>query len=303
MKILISGGNGMVGTNLRKHLSSDDHHILSPSSSELNLLHKDAVNSYLKEKKPDVVIHCAGLVGGIVMNINNQALSLHNNTVMGLNLINASKENGIKKFVNLGSSCMYPKDLNNELRIEDLLSGKLEPTNEGYAISKILIWKYLKHISDNDFVGKTIIPCNLYGPYDNFDPINAHLIPAAIVKAHNAKDKDQKIEIWGKGEVKREFLFVEDLANFIKIFLNNFDSMPTECNLGAEEDYTVLEFYEKICDTVGIQKNFVFLSEKPTGMKRKKLHIDFQESINWKPKFNLEEGLSKTYEFYKKTIK
>ena len=97
------------------------------------------------------------------MNINNQALSLHNNTEMGLNLINASKENGIKKFVNLGSSCMYPKDLNNELRIEDLLSGKLEPTNEGYAISKILIWKYLKHISDNDFVGKTIIPCNLMG--------------------------------------------------------------------------------------------------------------------------------------------
>ena len=134
---------------------------------------------------------------------------------------------------------MYvPKRLKYELRIEDLLSGKLEPTNEGYAISKILIWKYLKHISDN--CGKTIIPCNLYGPYDNFDPINAHLIPAAIVKAHNAKDKDQKIEIWGKGEVKREFLFVEDLANFIKIFLNNFDSMPTECNLGAEEDYTVL---------------------------------------------------------------
>ena len=200
MKILISGGNGMVGTNLIKHLSSDDHHILSPSSSELNLLHKDAVNSYLKENKPDVVIHCAGLVGGIVMNINNQALSLHNNTVMGLNLINASKENGIKKFVNLGSSCMYPKDLNNELRIEDLLSGKLEPTNEGYAISKILIWKYLKHISDNDFVGKTIIPCNLYGPYDNFDPINAHLIPAAIVKAHNAKDKDQKLKFGGRAK-------------------------------------------------------------------------------------------------------
>ncbi len=303
MKILISGGNGMVGTNLKKHLSLDQHQILSPSRSELDLLNKEDVNFYLKKNKPDAVIHCAGLVGGIAMNINNQALSLHNNTVMGINLINASNDNGIKKFINLGSSCMYPKDFSDELRIEDLLSGKLEPTNEGYAISKILIWKYLKHLSDDGFVGKTIIPCNLYGPFDNFDPINAHLIPAAIVKAHNARYKNQKIEIWGKGEVKREFLFVEDLADFIKVFLDNFDSMPEECNLGAEEDHTVLEFYEKICDTVGIQKNFVFLTEKPTGMKRKKLYIDFQKSINWKPKFNLEQGLNKTYEFYKKTIK
>lgn len=303
MKILISGGNGMVGTNLREYLSTDHHQILSPNRSELNLLNKEAVNFYLKENKPDTVIHCAGLVGGIAMNINNQALSLHNNTLMGLNLISASKDNGVKKFINLGSSCMYPKDLNGELKVKDLLSAKLEPTNEGYAISKILIWKYLKYLSDDAFVGKTIIPCNLYGPFDNFDPINAHLIPAAIVKAHNARHKNQKIEIWGKGEVKREFLFVKDLANFIKIFLESFDSMPAECNLGAEKDYTVLEFYKKICDTVGIQENFVFLTEKPTGMKRKKLQIDFQKSINWKPKYNLEQGLGETYEFFKKTIK
>ena len=278
MKLLISGGSGMVGTNLRKHIPNEQYQILSPSKSELNLLNKEDVNFYLKKNKPDIVIHCAGLVGGIAMNINNQALSMHNNTLMGLNLINASKENGIKKFINLGSSCMYPKDLNDELKIQDLLSGKLEPTNEGYAISKILIWKYLKYSSDDNFVGKTIIPCNLYGPFDNFDPIKAHLIPAAIVKAHNARNKNQRIEIWGKGEVKREFLYVEDLVDFIMIFLKNFDNMPAECNLGAEKDYTVLEFYEKICDTVGIQKNFVFLTEKPTGMKRKKLQIDFQKS-------------------------
>ena len=303
MKILISGGSGMVGTNLRNSFSSDYNQILAPSSKELNLLDKDAVNLYLKKNKPDAVIHCAGLVGGIAMNINNQALSLHNNTGMGLNLINASKDNDVKRFINLGSSCMYPKNISDELKVEDLLSAKLEPTNEGYAISKILIWKYLKYLSDENFIGKTIIPCNLYGPFDNFDPINAHLIPAAIVKAHNARQEKQDIEIWGRGEVKREFLFVEDLVDFIKIFLDNFDKMPPECNLGAEKDYTVLEFYEKICDVVGIQKNFVFLTEKPIGMKRKKLEIDFQKSIHWKPKFNLEKGLGKTYEFYKKTIK
>ncbi len=303
MKILISGGNGMVGTNLRNNLSPINHQIFSPTSKELNLLDKDAVNFYLSKNKPDTVIHCAGLVGGIAMNINNQALSLHNNTVMGLNLINASKDNGIKKFINLGSSCMYPKDLSKELEIADLLTEKLEPTNEGYAISKILIWKYLKYMSDEKFVGKTIIPCNLYGPFDSFDPMNAHLIPAAIVKAHTARNTNKKIEIWGKGEAKREFLYVEDLVNFINVFLDNFDNMPTECNLGAERDYTVLEFYEKICDTIGIKKNFVFLAEKPTGMKRKKLQIDFQKSIDWKPKFNLELGLEKTYEYYQKTLK
>ena len=197
----------------------------SPSRSELNLLDKPKIDQYIKEKKVDAVIHCAGLFGGI-MNIENQATSFNNNTLMGLNLINSSFENGVSKFINLGSSCMYPRNLEKTLSINDLLTNKFEPTNEGYAISKILVWKYLKFLSNKNFSGKTIIPCNLFGPNDNFDLNTAHLIPSALAKAHNSSISGEKIEIWGTGSVKREFMYVEDLVDFIEFFLDNFNSMP-----------------------------------------------------------------------------
>lgn len=302
MKVLVSGGTGMVGCNLLSHLNAKPYEVFSPTSSEVDLLNKSTIDQYLKENKVDVVIHCAGLVGGIAMNIANQANSLNNNTLMGLNLINSSFENGVSKFINLGSSCMYPKNLEKTLSIDDLLSDKFEPTNEGYAISKIIIWKYLKFLTNENFSGKTIIPCNLFGPNDNFDLKTAHLIPSALAKAHKSSISGEKIEIWGRGSAKREFMYVEDLADFIGFFLDNFDSMPEECNLGTEHDFTVKEYYEKVCKTVGIDQEFIFLTDKPEGMKRKKLDISFQKSIGWMPKNTIEEGLRKTYEYYKKNI-
>lgn len=290
----------MVGSNLLRHLSSKHYEILSPARSKINLLDKLSIDNYFKTHKPDTVIHCAGVVGGIAMNIDNQAKSLNCNTLMGLNLINSSFENGVTKFINLGSSCMYPKNLERELSTDDLLKSELEPTNEGYAMSKLLVWKYLKFITNKNFKGKTIIPCNLFGPNDNFDLKTAHLIPAALVKAHNSSITGDSIEIWGSGKAKREFMYVEDLADFIEFFLTNFETMPEECNLGTEDDFTIKEYYEKVCDTVGTEKKFCFLEDKPQGMTRKKLDITFQKSLNWMPKHSIKEGLEKTYEYYKK---
>tara|TARA_X000000950_G_scaffold189511_1_gene229064 strand:+ start:4450 stop:5358 length:909 start_codon:yes stop_codon:yes gene_type:complete len=302
MNVLVAGGSGMVGHNLISHLSNKPYKIFFPSSSKVNLLDKSKIDQYIKKNKIDVVIHCAGLVGGISMNIANQAQFLNKNTLMGLNLINSSFENGVSKFINLGSSCMYPRNLEKNLSIDDLLTSKFEPTNEGYAISKILIWKYLKFLTNNNFLGKTIIPCNLYGPNDNFDLNTAHLIPAAIAKAHNSRTSGEKIEIWGTGSARREFMYVEDLTDFIGFFLDNFNSMPDECNLGTEHDFTVKEYYENVCHTVGIEQEFIFLKNKPEGMKRKKLDISFQKSINWIPKNSLQMGLKKTYEYFKTNI-
>ncbi len=300
MRVLVSGGTGMVGRNLISNLPSKTYDILFPSRSEVNLLEKSTIDDYLKANKVELVIHCAGLVGGIAMNIANQATSLNHNTLMGLNLINSSYENGVSKFINLGSSCMYPKNLEKELSVDDLLTSKLEPTNEGYAVSKILVWKYLKFLTDDNFVGKTIIPCNLYGPYDNFDLKTAHLVPSALVKAHNSSISGEEIEIWGSGNAKREFMYVEDLVDFIVFFLDKFDRMPEECNVGTEDDLTVKQYYEKVCDTVEIDKKFKFLKEKPEGMTRKKLDISFQKSIGWMPNYSIDEGLKKTYAYYKK---
>lgn len=302
MKIFISGSNGMVGRNLSNLLSVNGYDLLTPSRQEVDLLDELLIDNFLKKHKPDIIIHCAGVVGGIAMNIENQAFSLNSNTLMGINLINSAKRNGVPRFINLASSCMYPKNILDELKIDDLLSGKLEPTNEGYAIAKILVWKYLNYSSNKNFKGKTIIPCNLYGPYDNFDLSSAHLIPAAIMKVHSSLERGDSIEIWGRGIVRREFMYAEDMVDFIRVFLERFDDMPNECNLGIENDYTILDYYEKICDVVGAKKEFILREEKPEGMKRKKLDISFQKSINWKPQHSLKHGIEKTYDFFKKTL-
>ena len=301
-KILITGSSGMVGSSLMDVLSSDhNYEIFAANSNNMNLLNNNETEKILNDFNPDYVVHSAGIVGGIQMNINSQYKSLFENTKMSLNLIEAlKKQKKTTKLINLGSSCIYPRNLDKEYTIDDLMSGRLEPTNEGYAIAKIVCMKLIEHQESDFFVGKTIVPCNLFGEYDSFDSTSSHLIPAIIMKVNESKKNKKQIEIWGDGEARREFSFSKNLSLFIQNFLEHFDEYPEIVNFGEENDYSILEYYEMACEIIGCEKNFLFDLEKPVGMKSKKVDISFQKEINWTNPFTVEEGIKITNEYYKK---
>jgi len=300
MKIMITGGSGMVGKNLIYFLNNNtNHQLLYPSSSELNLLDFNSVKNYIEKEKPDTIIHCAGRVGGIQVNIELPYSFLYQNLIMGSNIIEAAIFNKVPKLINLGSSCMYPKNLDRELEEKDILTGELEPTNEGYAIAKIATAKlceFAKKEFNLDY--KTIIPCNLYGKWDKFDPKNSHMIPAVIRKLHLAKNSNETSEIWGDGSARREFMYAEDLADFINYSLINYDLLESYTNVGLGYDYSILDYYKEVAFVVKYKGDFKFDLTKPSGMKRKLCSIKKQKKIGWIPKHNLKEGLTKTYEFY-----
>lgn len=302
-KILITGSNGMVGRNMVEFEKSKDYVLLTPSSRDLNLLNRKLVDNYIKETKPDIVIHCAGRVGGIQANLANPVSFLVENTQIGLNIIMSSYENGIKKFINMSSSCMYPKDAINPLKEELILKGELEPTNEGYAIAKTTSTRLCEYINreNKEFQYKTIIPCNLYGRYDKFDSKHSHMLPAVIKKIHEAKVNNQNIvEIWGNGEARREFMYVEDLADFTYFALENYEKMPQNINVGLGHDYTINEYYKTIAEVIGYKGKFTHDLLKPVGMRQKLIDDTKLKKFGWKYKTSLKDGIQKTYEYYLK---
>lgn len=299
MKILVTGGTGMVGKNLINQLEDKNYSLIKPKKKDLNLLESKSVNEFIKKNNPDSVIHCAGLVGGIQANIKNPYSFLFINTQIGFNLVSACVNNNIKKFINLGSSCMYPKESNGFLTEEMILTGLLEPTNEGYAISKIATAKLCEFAGKQHNLNyKTIIPCNLYGKYDKFDPSNSHLIPAAIRKLHLAKLGKGKPIIWGDGTARREFMYVEDLTDFIEWSLRNYELLDNLTNIGLGYDYSILDYYKEISNIVGYNGEFIFDKSKPQGMRNKLCSVEKQNKLGWSPKHDLKEGLKKTYKFY-----
>ncbi|EER4820981.1 NAD-dependent epimerase/dehydratase family protein, partial [Escherichia coli] len=235
MKILLTGSTGMVGRNIVDNNNSNKYELLCPTSSELNLLDNKAVHDYITCHSPDLIIHAAGLVGGIQANIKRPVDFLVSNLKMGVNIVNEAKNCGVKNFINLGSSCMYPKGIDTAISEDALLTGKLEHTNEGYALAKITVAKLCEYITKESegYHYKTIIPCNLYGKYDKFDEHSSHMIPAVINRIHNAKVNNIKlIEIWGDGESRREFMYAEDFANFIYQAIPNIQRLPCMLNVG-----------------------------------------------------------------------
>jgi GDP-L-fucose synthase len=300
-KILITGSNGMVGKNIVEFEKSKNYILLTPSSKELNLLDRNSVDMYIQEHKPDVVIHCAGRVGGIQANMANPVAFLVENTQMGLNIIMAAYENGINKLINMSSSCMYPRNAINPLGEELILKGELEPTNEGYAIAKVTSTRLCEYINkeNSEFQYKTIIPCNLYGRYDKFDPKHSHMLPAVIKKIHEAKVNNQKtLDIWGDGEARREFMYAQNLADFTYFALENFESMPQNINVGLGHDYTINEYYKAIAEVIGFEGEFVHDLSKPVGMKQKLIDDTKLQNFGWKYKTSLKDGIQKTYEYY-----
>lgn len=295
----------MVGKNILEYSKKEEYTFLAPSSKELNLLDYNSVDTFIKENNPEFIIHAAGKVGGIQANIAAPVNFLVDNMDMGRNIIMAAKNNSIKNFLNLSSSCMYPRNAENPLSEDLILKGELEPTNEGYAIAKAMTTRLCEYImkEDLDKNYKTVIPCNLYGKYDKFDPKNSHMIPAVIRKIHEAKELGSaEIDIWGDGLARREFMYAADLANFIFYAIPNFKEMPQNINVGLGKDYSINEYYKSIANIIGFKGSFVHDLTKPIGMKQKLIDDTRLKTFGWSSKTSLQEGLMKTFEFYKKTL-
>ena len=301
MKILITGSRGMVGRNITEHQTASKHEILSPTSKELNLLDPSSIEKYMKMNRPDMVIHAAGIVGGIQANMAQPVKFLVDNMQMGLNILMASKTHEVKRFMNLSSSCMYPRDAQNPLSEDLILKGELEPTNEGYAIAKVASTRLCEYINreDESFLYKTVIPCNLYGKYDKFDPEHSHMIPAVIRKINDAKDQNlESIDIWGDGLARREFMYAADFSDFVFYAIDHFETMPQNINVGLGHDYTINEYYQKIADVVGYQGGFTHDLSRPIGMQQKLIDDTKLKEFGWKNRTTLEQGIAKTYEYY-----
>jgi len=305
MKILLTGSSGMVGRNVLEHPAVKNHDVLAPSSKALNLLDYESVERYIKKHNPVMVIHAAGRVGGIQANINEPVRFLLDNLDMGRNIVWASRQHGVKKLINLGSSCMYPRDAANPLREEMVLQGELEPTNEGYALAKITTARLCEYISREEpqYQYKTLIPCNIYGRWDKFDPYHGHMIPAVIRKLHEAKQSGRRtVDIWGDGNARREFMYAGDLADCIVNAIDRFDSLPVVMNVGLGHDRSIDEYYKEIASVVGYQGAFTHDLAKPVGMKQKLVSVERLINWGWKAKTDLQKGLSATYAFFKQQV-
>jgi GDP-L-fucose synthase len=304
MKILLTGGSGMVGQNILDLQLASGLDIYSPGRDKLDLRNKVDVRKYLEKLAPDLIIHAAGRVGGIKANMALPFEFLLENLEVGANIIGCAADVGITRLLNLASSCIYPKDVGEKLTEDMILSGRLEPTNEGYALAKIAALRLCEfaNVRSARFHYKTLIPCNLYGPHDKFDLSSAHLIPAIIAKVHSAKlRREPTVEIWGDGSAKREFMYVEDLANVVLRAARDFDQVPSLMNVGLGHDHSVLDYYRAVADVVGWEGEFSFDLTKPTGMKRKLLNVDRQTAWGFHPAHSLADGIRKTYDFYLST--
>ncbi len=301
MRIFVAGSTGMVGRNICENKFAQNHQILSPNKSQLDLTDRTKLRIWLFNNQPDLIINAAGLVGGIHANIANPSKFLIRNLDIGVNLVSEAAHAGIKNFINLGSSCMYPRDAPNPLNENSLLTGRLEPTNEGYALAKIAIQRLCTYYSEQDqsFKYITLMPCNLYGKYDHFEPSRSHLIASIIVKLHNAKINNQKsVLIWGDGTVKREFMYVEDLANAIWSVLPKLNELPKLINVGPGYDRDIFSYYKEAAKVVGYEGEFKFDLSRPVGMRQKLLDVKTIHELGWSPLFQLKKGLQLTYDYY-----
>lgn len=293
----------MVGRNLLEHPAISDFEVVTPRSNELNLLDFDAVVSFLNTSQPDMVIHAAGKVGGIQANMREPVGFLMDNLDMGRNIVWAARQVGVKRLINLGSSCMYPRNHAEPLTEEMVLTGELEPTNEGYALAKVVTARLCEYImcEDASFQYKTLIPCNLYGRHDKFDPAHSHLIPAIIHKVHQAKQSGKEmVEIWGDGSARREFMYAGDLADALLRAITHFSTLPSYMNIGLGHDHTINDYYQAAAEVMGYTGGFVHDTSKPVGMARKLVSVQRQNAWGWAASHTLRDGIEKTYSYYLK---
>lgn len=304
-KVFLSGASGMVGRNILEHPNANNYEWITPSSQELDLTQSHQVIEFFTEYRPDIVIHCAGLVGGIQANIQHPTDFFLKNLRMGMNIVDAAHQVGVSKLINLGSSCMYPRNLDRPINEGDMLAGTLEPTNEGYALAKIAVAKLMSYIRrefpERHYV--TFVPCNLYGRFDKFDPKHSHMIPAVIHKIYRAKLNGlDNVEIWGDGSARREFMYCSDLADFVFQGIEQIDRCPEMINVGLGRDYTVLEYYQAVARVLEYTGEFEFDLSKPVGMTRKLVSNNLALKMGWGANTSLLDGIRRTYEYYLKEV-
>jgi GDP-L-fucose synthase len=299
-KLLIFGARGMVGSALsRAARARGITDILSPSSSELDLTNQADTEKYLAEHQPDEVIVAAAKVGGIHANSTYPADFIYINMMIAANTIHGSYKAGVKRLMFLGSSCIYPKFAPQPMPESCLLTSELEPTNEAYAIAKIAGLKLCEYYRKQyGVIYHSAMPTNLYGPGDNYHPENSHVIPAMIRRFHEAKEAGlETVQIWGTGTPKREFLYVEDLADAC-FHLLDLDTPPDIVNMGYGDDVSILELAQTVAKTVGYQGEITTDPSKPDGTPRKLMDNTVLRSLNWSPKIDLETGLICAYKCF-----
>ena len=303
-KILIAGQNGMVGRSIYKAIKKKNlFKIVECNRKDLDFTNQKAVNTWFKKNKPEIVINAAGRVGGILDNSTYQSDYLYINTLIGLNLINASLNYKVKKLINLGSACIYPKIVKQPIKEDSLLSSQLEKSNEGYAIAKIVCLKYCQYLKQKlkkDFI--SIQPANLYGEGDNFNLESSHVLPALVKKFTIAKIKKSKsVEIWGSGNAKREFLNVADLASAVLFLLKN-KIKEDYINVGSGEQFSIKKLAIMIKKITEYKGKIIFNKKYPDGVKKRQVDSKSIKKLGWKANLSMKKGLIKYCEYYKKEV-
>ena len=300
-RIFVAGHRGLVGGAIVRALEARGHdNLVLRTHAELDLTDQSAVRAFFSAERPEVVILAAARVGGIHANNSRPALFIRDNLLIQDNVIDAAHRAGCRKLVFLGSSCIYPKLAPQPIKEDSLLTGPLEPTNEWYAIAKIAGLKMCQaYRREFGFNAISLMPTNLYGPGDNFDLQNSHVLPALIRRFHEARERgDPEIAIWGTGTPRREFLHVDDLADAVLYLLHTYDGEDI-VNVGWGEDITIRELAELVMRVTGYQGRLTFDSSKPDGTPRKLLDVSRLTALGWRPKIALKTGVEQTYQWFK----
>ena len=295
-KVFVAGHKGLVGSAIVRNLEAKHYqNIYWVGRENCDLRDRSQVDAYFKQSQPEYVIIAAAKVGGIHANSTYPAEFIYDNLMIQTNIIDAAYKNGVKKLIMLGSSCIYPRLAKQPIIEDALMTGTLEPTNDAYAIAKIAGIRMCRaYRQQYGFNAISLMPTNLYGPNDNFDLLNSHVLPAMIRKFHEATDE---VTLWGDGSAMREFLHVDDLAEACYICMLKYDE-PEPINIGTGEDVTIKELAETVADVVGNRK-IKWDTSKPNGTPRKVLNVNKLKSLGWNPTINLREGIKSTYEWYK----
>jgi GDP-L-fucose synthase len=298
-RVFVAGHAGMVGAALLRRLAAEDCTILTAPRAALDLRRQDAVEAWFAAHRPEVVFMAAATVGGILANDRRPADFIYDNLAIETNLIEAARRAGVVKLLYLGSSCIYPKLAPQPMREEALMTGPLEPTNQWYAVAKIaglMMCAAYRRQHGSDFIAA--MPTNLYGPGDNFDPEESHVVAALIAKMHRAKLAGApSVEIWGSGEPRREFLYVDDLADAL-VFLMRHHSGEAHVNIGTGRDIAIAEFAALVAETVGYRGAFEYRRDRPDGTPRKLLDVTRLAALGWTAPTPLREGLRRSYAWF-----
>jgi GDP-L-fucose synthase len=298
--VVVTGANGMLGKTVCDKFKSQGVEVIEVTRQKVDLMDANKTFDYLSKYDIDLIIHCAAVVGGIQANINGGTKFFTDNVRIDSSVLFASKALGVENLIYIGSSCMYPANIDHPLKENEILTGPVEPTNENYALAKIFGARLTTSIAiENNLNWRVFIASNLYGPYDHFETDKSHLLGAVIKKSIEAKEKkDSKIDMWGDGSPKREFTYVTDFADWIFNSSKILNKLPHVLNTGIGEDYSVIEYYNKVLNTIGYNCEVVANKSKANGNMRKLMDSSLAMKFGWSPKVTIDEGIKKTIDWY-----